>query len=169
MSHYDPLHENPYYLDTQTGEVLLITDWVEEQARTFADPDQIEEPDIRLAWYLLWREGELGEELLEAEEVANYEQVETHLRRYLSVPTADSQESYQDMVDFIDTVADAHLRQLLEVALTGQGAFRRFKDVLLGYPQERERWFVFRDGRLRERVDDWLRQEGIEPHKPEEK
>ena len=31
----------------------------------------------------------------------------------------------------------------------GKGAFRRFKDVLMGFPVDRERWFAFRSERLR--------------------
>lgn len=163
ISHYDPLGETNYYFDTQTGEVLMVSDYAEEEARLFDDPDPIDSPDIRLAWYRLWQDGEIGEELPEADEAAMSERVETFLKRFLPLPAADSHESYRDMIDFAGTVTDPHLTELLDVALTGKGAFRRFKDVLLGYPEERERWFVFKDERLRKRVDDWLRQHGIVP------
>jgi len=39
------------------------------------------------------------------------------------------------MQAFIATVEDDHLAELLEVAINGKGAFRRFKDVLLKLPQ----------------------------------
>jgi hypothetical protein len=71
------------------------------------------------------------------------------------------------MADFAGTVTDPHLTELLDVALTGKGAFRRFKDVLYGYPQERDRWFAFKDERLRKRVDDWLEAYGILPDQGE--
>jgi len=67
------------------------------------------------------------------------------------------------MEDFIDTVPEQRLQNRLWGAIRGRGAFRRFKDVLLDHAEERERWFQFRDGRLRERVMRWLRDEGIEP------
>ncbi len=60
------------------------------------------------------------------------------------------------MQAFIATVEDEHLAELLEVAINGKGAFRRFKDVLLNYPEERERWFEFRDSRMEERALEWL-------------
>jgi len=60
------------------------------------------------------------------------------------------------MEDFIATVKDEHLVELLEVAINGRGAFRRFKDVLLRYPEERERWFQFKDERMQERALEWL-------------
>ena len=76
--------------------------------------------------------------------------------RYESIPTAESSEGYEEMDDFIATVEDEHLAELLKVAIDGKGAFRRFKDVLARYPEERERWFKFKDDRVRERALEWL-------------
>ena len=76
--------------------------------------------------------------------------------RYEPIPKAESYEGYEDMRSFIDTVENEHLAELLEVATTGKGAFRRFKDVLLNYPQERDRWFKFKNDLMRERALEWL-------------
>jgi hypothetical protein len=70
---------------------------------------------------------------------------------------------YGWMAEFAASVADAQLRELLDVALGGPGAFRRFKDVLAGDPAERERWFAFRDQRVREAMIEWLEDHDIEP------
>jgi len=35
--------------------------------------------------------------------------------------------------------------------------------VLLDAPEERERWFAFRDGRLRDAMREWLEDHDIEP------
>jgi len=53
--------------------------------------------------------------------------------RYIRVPKAESREGYADMGAFIETVANAHLRDRLSRAThrEGHGAFRRFKDILL--------------------------------------
>jgi hypothetical protein len=42
------------------------------------------------------------------------------------------------------------------VAINGKGAFRRFKDVLLDYPEERERWFQFKGAKEQKRALEWL-------------
>lgn len=52
--------------------------------------------------------------------------------------------------------------QGLEVVLDGHGAFRRFKNVGLDRPAERERWFTFREERLRAAAREWLEDQGIE-------
>jgi hypothetical protein len=73
----------------------------------------------------------------------------------------ESYEGYGDMQDFIATVEDERIAELLEVAINGKGAFRRFKDVLLHYPEERERWFKFKDDRMQERALEWLGEIGL--------
>jgi len=83
--------------------------------------------------------------------------------RYLQVPRADSREGYDDMQDFIATVSDERLHELLDVAIQGRGAFRRFKDVLAHHPAEQQRWFDFQATRLEARAREWLAEEGCEP------
>jgi cellulose biosynthesis protein BcsQ len=81
--------------------------------------------------------------------------------RYEQLPKAISFEGYEDMEDFIGTVSDDNLAELLRVAMNGKGAFRRFKDVLEGYPEERERWFQFKNDKLKERALEWLENIGV--------
>jgi len=117
----DSSYENEYFLDLKTGEVLFISDYMD-------DEDTCELKD----------------------------RIEEDFDRYERIPKAESHEGYQDMVDFIATVDNERLAELLEVAINGKGAFRRFKDVLLNYPEESERWFKFKDERMEERALEWL-------------
>jgi hypothetical protein len=70
---------------------------------------------------------------------------------------------YGWMAEFAETVSDPRLRDRLEVALDGRGAFRRFKNTLLGHPAERQRWFAFRDARLHAAARAWLADHEIRP------
>jgi hypothetical protein len=67
------------------------------------------------------------------------------------------------MQAFIETVSSPWLQERLWAAIRSRGAFRRFKDARASAPAERERWFAFKDDRLRRRVLAWLAEEGIEP------
>ncbi len=117
----DSSYEHEYYLDLATGEILFISDYMDDE-ETRKLRDRIEDdPD-----------------------------------RYERIPRAESHEGYEDIQNFIATVEDEHLVELLEVAINGKGAFRRFKDVLLNYPEERERWFQFKDNRIQEQALEWL-------------
>jgi len=57
---------------------------------------------------------------------------------------------------FVNLVQDQALRERLMVAIDGKGAFRRFKDVLLAFPAERERWFAHRSELLHLHIQTWL-------------
>jgi len=68
---------------------------------------------------------------------------------------------YRDMEEFIAQVRDRRPRELLERAIAGRGAFRRFKDTMFEFPELRERWFRFRDVRLRRRAIEFLVDEAL--------
>ena len=75
---------------------------------------------------------------------------------YLRIDPVSSREQYRWMERYIPMVEDAELRAKLAVSIDGKGAFRRFKDVLMSYATERERWFAFRSERLRIFMEAWL-------------
>lgn len=90
------------------------------------------------------------------------EQIDDGDERYVGIPYQGSQAGFRDMAEFVASVTDSRLRALLDVALQGKGAFRRFKDVLLEVPEERERWFAFQRECMQHRIRRWLETEGIE-------
>jgi hypothetical protein len=63
---------------------------------------------------------------------------------------------YRDMEDFAARVREPRTRDLLERAISGRGAFRRFKDALLDYPDLRQAWFALHDARGERRAIEWL-------------
>lgn len=149
-----------YYLDLETGQVVLITDEIRDELETIyreLDDERSAEDDLFAAALEQHHLPEWSREM-----VAEAHQVEQgYSTRYIAVPTADSHEGYRAMEDFIDTVANQRLQVQLAQAIQGRGAFRRFKDTLLSYPGERERWFAFSRARMRERMLAWLEGEGI--------
>jgi hypothetical protein len=80
--------------------------------------------------------------------------------RYIPIPQEDPKEAYHDMFDFIETLDDKNLKEKLHIAITGPGAFRRFKDVLLDYLDEREAWFSFKKDRTKTRACKWFERQG---------
>jgi hypothetical protein len=150
-------YEISYWLNRETGEVLASDDWSRSEARQLDGPDDIDDPHVRLAWCLLWENGEVGSEEPSEEE---RERVRAIMAPMIPIPQADSHDEYNLMVAFA-MVRDRHLRELLEVALDGRGAFQRFKKVLARYPKERERWFAFRDEDLRRQIGAWLEEVGL--------
>jgi len=83
--------------------------------------------------------------------------------RWLHVWPSGSRRAYEDMVDFTATRESGRLCARLESALGGRGAFRRFKDVLMDWPEDREDWFMFSEDRSRGRAREWLADVGYRP------
>lgn len=82
---------------------------------------------------------------------------------YMRIDPVSSREQYRWMERFIPMVDDQELQQRLTHAIDGKGAFRRFKDVLMSYGPERERWFAFRSERLRVFMEAWLDAHALVP------
>jgi len=82
---------------------------------------------------------------------------------YLRVEPVSSREQYRWMERFIPMVEDEELQKKLTQAIDGKGAFRRFKDVLMSYAADRERWFTFRSERLRIFMEAWLAAHALNP------
>jgi len=154
--------EIAHFLDFETGEVVMVFQDASRAAEEFleeVDMDNCEDPKARLEQWLTecdhcdWDADCVWDALL----------VETRFgERFIRVPAQESRDGYRDMADFAEAIGDKHLQDLFFVALNGKGAFRRFKDVLGDYPDEREQWFKFSEEKVKARVLQWLESEEIE-------
>ncbi|MGH2970116.1 MAG: UPF0158 family protein, partial [Solirubrobacteraceae bacterium] len=107
------------------------------------DPEQVDLADLALAledhsdehvWWLDASSGEVGPRFGAASEVLPELAADGRLIAVEPLPTAVG---YGDMEDFVRQVRDLRTREVLERAIGGRGAFRRFKDALLEYPRLR--------------------------------
>ena len=89
------------------------------------------------------------------------QRVADNIHNHVRVEPASSREQYRWMERFVASVSDPTLRERLIISIDGKGAFRRFKDVLLGYPAERERWFTYRADLLHWHIHNWLKEAGV--------
>jgi hypothetical protein len=81
---------------------------------------------------------------------------------WVRVEPTEGRDGYRDMEDFIESLPDPGARSTLERAISGKGAFRRFKDVLFGtFPELGPAWHEFKDSRKRERAIAWLEEAGL--------
>ena len=155
-------YEFDYYLDTDTGQILMVTDETRMQLETvYQQYGNVGEGEVfDLAAVL--SQTDLQE--WQQQDVIDANKIEADFRsRYLAVPRRESREAYKIMRDFIVTVEDDRLHELLWQTISGRGAFRYFKDVLYQNPDEQKRWFAYQDTRLKKEMREWLEMEGIEP------
>ncbi|HZS86480.1 MAG TPA: UPF0158 family protein [Chloroflexota bacterium] len=151
-----------YYLDLETGEVAMVSDETRGELEAIyedlAGGEEVDEAVVAAAIGRREVPDWQKEALLEADRVER-----GYGTRYVAVPRDETHAAYRDMEEFISSVADQRLQERLSDAIDGRGAFGRFKRVLSAHDEERERWFAFKDARLRERIVAWLADEGIEP------
>ena len=150
-----------HYLDLETGDVVPVTEEVRSELQEICseleegtDPERDVASEIGRGDFPPWQK----EALLEAHRVD-----EGFGTRYLAIPSVEPSDAYHDIEDCISTVGERPLQERLWRAIGGHKPFRRFKDVLAAHPCEQDRWFQFKSARLRERVLEWLEDEGIEP------
>jgi hypothetical protein len=108
-----------------------------------------------------WLDPETGEVVLWSDYSLEQGDADPEARGLRPIDPIPSHEGYKEMQDFIERVRDPRARELLERAIAGRGAFRRFKDTLLNFPELREAWFRFHDARLERRAIRWLLAEGL--------
>lgn len=161
-------YERRYWLDKQTGEILSFSEDVYEALSNGGDlsdyPDW-QQSEIEAARRVLRAFGELPDD--KENDIASIsmhsgEQHYVDRNRYLSIEKIDSNEAFEFMSEFAEAVTDSRLQELLFNALRSKHPFRRFKDTLLDFPQERERWFEYESKRRREYIERWARNEHIE-------
>jgi len=138
--------EISYWLDKKTGKVIFIG-----SESVFGDIYR-EEEERQTA----------HEILIICGEVENDENIEIDEGRYLLITPPHSGEKFKVMEDFTLNFANHQIQPKLITALRGSKPFRKFKDVLLNYPDERKKWFDFETENLRKFIEDWANSENIE-------
>lgn len=109
-----------------------------------------------------WLHKTTGETALLSQDSSTDDRARVSSADWAEVRPVPSREQYRMMERFIETVTLPTLKERLQDSIVGKGAFRRFKDVISRFPDERKRWFAFRDVLLHRHILDWLKAERIE-------
>jgi hypothetical protein len=120
--------------------------------------EALEDHSYEHSW---WLDPATGEVVLWSDYFEQSGELDPVTRGCRAIEPIPSHEGYEDMRDFIERVRSPRARDLLERAIAGRGAFRRFKDTLLDFPELREAWFRFHDVRAERRAIWWLVDEGL--------
>lgn len=133
--------ESSSYLNTRTGEVVLISDY---DMRAAENNEPIEDfPDWEKDQILVAREimAETGD--------------------YINLPSKYDIDEYRIMEDFCWSLEDIRKGEFLHGLIGGPGTSRRFKDALYKYGIE-EDWYKYRSDALKEIAVEWCRENDIE-------
>jgi len=151
-----------YFLDTDTGEVITFSEEILNEVKSRLYDGDYEDIDEDIEYIEFDKEPEIPDWMEDEVELA-IEILFDVVERYVRIPERVSSAAFQAMTEFMDTVEDQDLKDLLVVSLEGKGAFRRFKDVLLDYPKERKRWHGYNAKTAKKELIQWLHSIGVEP------
>ena len=133
--------ESSSFLNTKTGEVVLMTDYA---MRAAEDDEPLEDlPD--------WERDLVG--------IAREILAETG--RYISLPSKFDIDEYSIMERFCMSMDNQEIGGILYDLISGSGAFRRFKDAIHKYDIADE-WYSYRDNALKKIAIEWCRENNVE-------
>jgi len=148
-----------YYLDIETGEINSVSDEERSLLERIYESYYNEQTQT-VNWEVAFQEEHIPD--WQRERLQNADRVEAGFGScFITIPSEGFHEGYHDMEVRINTLCNLRLQEQLERAISQRGAFRYFKDVLLDYPAECERWFSFKQERLQEWIREWLEYQGI--------
>ena len=81
--------------------------------------------------------------------------------RFIRLPSQREINEYGMMEEFVSNVRNDSQRAALEIALSGRGAFRRFKDTVIRFGIEKN-WYAFRDKEYLRVAREWCVENDVE-------
>ena len=139
MENHSYADESTCYLDIETGEVAYVTSEVARIVESGNSTAADDLPD--------WQkdEVELAQQMLNDGE------------RFIPIPRLESSVGFRVMEDFIDQLGDESVAKRLVQSLRWSRPFRGFKDVLSDHPDLLDRWYAFKNEKMRKEVGDFLK------------
>jgi hypothetical protein len=128
-----------WWFDREEGRLVSLLPQVWEQAAQMGPEDSPASGDMALAF-----------------------RIRRNPARYLRIPFPPEQD-LEDAREFVPTILSSVVQRTLQGVLNGPRAMDRFRSLLARHPEELARWQAFRAARLRDRIQEWLREQGLRP------
>ncbi len=159
---HDLSFETHYFLDRQTGAVARITGTVWRQLESvYEELNRAGDHNLN-GFNRVCHHRNLSEDEQHTLEQAHH--VECGLgSRYIALPPAHPHMELRDMEDYIATIHEPGLCELLWKSLRNSDPSHHFTEVLSRHPGQPESWRAFHDEQIKVRIRIWLAEEGIDP------
>ena len=89
------------------------------------------------------------------------EEIEGSLDEYIILPGQYEIDEYSMMEEFIDSLPEGYKQDKLYDAISGRGAFRRFKDEVYELGLE-QKWYKYRDREYEKLAIEWCEKNSLE-------
>jgi hypothetical protein len=80
---------------------------------------------------------------------------------YVDFTLRNDYNEYDIVQDFIGTLVDEDIREKMNEAIQGRGAFRRFKDGIIEHGVDKH-WYKYKGSKIKELIIEWCKEHDIE-------
>lgn len=136
-------YDQNYYLDTETGETIVIPREVVDALDEEESLKRLPEGELKLV--------DLARDILSGNP------------RYVEIPIKRSKEALSDLLDFAEKIPDQRIKDRISLLFHGKGAWRKFRELLQESPALEREWSKFKEEKEKKNVLAWLHGLGIEP------
>jgi len=89
------------------------------------------------------------------------QQIDKNSGRFVEIPPFDYRSERQIMTDFVATIEDVYLKNLLSASLAGKKPYGKIEDILSFFPHDEERLMLLKDQFLSSRLKIWLEENNL--------
>ncbi|CAM3273195.1 UPF0158 family protein [Paenibacillus lupini] len=130
------------YIDVTTGEVITLTG---EEMRAAEDERPLEN-------FPEWQRENIEQAICILEDEQG---------KYADFTLKNDYNEYEIIEEFINTLEDEKIKEALNDAIIGKGAFRKFKDKIIEFDIDKQ-WYTYKENKIKELVIEWCIEHDIE-------
>ncbi len=123
--------------------------------------DAFTNPDQDLVYFLDRDTGEVFFVPVDYEDDAFWDEIESTPEQYLRVPGFDYEQERLLLHEFIRSVTDGKLKELLERAFVGKRPYGKLEEILSFYPEEMDRLEGIKETFFTDKIRHWLEEHDI--------
>lgn len=130
------------YIDVSAGEVITLT---REEIRAA-------EEELPLENFPEWQRENIKRAICILEDEHG---------EYADFTLKNDYNEYEIIEEFIRTLKDEEIKEELNAAIIGKGAFRRYKDKIIEFGIDKQ-WYTYKENKIKELVIEWCIEHDIE-------
>ncbi len=89
------------------------------------------------------------------------QQLKNNGERFLEIPPFDYHSERHIMMEFVTQISDPELLDLLHSSMAGRNPYGKIEDILSFYPHEEDRFALWKDKFLSNRVKTWMEENNL--------
>jgi len=94
---------------------------------------------------------------------AFWQEIDNNSDQFLQIPGADYEQERLLLHEFIKSLPDDTLKQVLQRTFAGKSSYGKAEEILSFYPDELEAYLALKDEMLNNRIRSWLEEHDIYP------